>query len=175
LEEAIGIFNMSATKKDDLQVSSSDETGSGSELDSQPFKDRVKTKSDNDLTPPTLLDLATRETIRMESALGDAILRFFRIRKGPRGDQYDLDVMATQPSIWDSENIEEYKKLYIHPKWENASAFDPSFRWTFREENQVRRKVDWKIMVSLSQGTSKTSEHILTTHTRFGSVSCSQL
>jgi hypothetical protein len=84
----------------------------------------------------------------MEAAMGDAILRFLRIRKGPKGDEYDLDAIATQPSIWDSNNIEEYKKLYIHPKWENASAFDPSFRWTFREENQVRRKVDWKIMVS---------------------------
>lgn len=28
------------------------------------------------------------------------------------------------------------------------SAFDPNFRWTWREENSVRRKVDWKIMVS---------------------------
>lgn len=55
--------------------------------------------------------------------------------------------VATQPSIWDSEHIEEYKELYVHPNWENLAAFDPGFRWTFREENQVRRKVDWKIMV----------------------------
>jgi hypothetical protein len=55
--------------------------------------------------------------------------------------------IATQPSIWDSENLEEYKSLYIHPKWENWSAFDPSFRWAWREERAVRRKVDWKIMV----------------------------
>lgn len=43
--------------------------------------------------------------------------------------------------------MEEYKKLYIHPKWENLSAFDPKFRWTHREERAVRRKVDLKIMV----------------------------
>lgn len=55
--------------------------------------------------------------------------------------------IATQPSIWDSANVEEYKKRYIHPQWENWSAFDPSFRWTWREERAVRRKVDWKIMV----------------------------
>ena len=55
--------------------------------------------------------------------------------------------MATQPSIWDSENIEEYRALYIHPQWENLSAFDPSYRWTWRQEREVRRKVDWKIMV----------------------------
>lgn len=55
--------------------------------------------------------------------------------------------IATQPSIWDSENVEEYKDLYIHQQWENRSAFDPKFRWTWREERAVRRKVDWKIMV----------------------------
>jgi hypothetical protein len=111
--------------------------------------------------------LATRETERTEAVLGDAILRFFRIRKGPKKDQYDLDAVrtsayhlrgvdadmtkiATQPSIWDSDKLEEYKDLYIHPQWENRSAFDPGFRWTWREERAVRRKVDWKIMVSFN-------------------------
>ncbi|GKT51944.1 putative triacylglycerol lipase [Colletotrichum spaethianum] len=99
--------------------------------------------------PPTAPALATQETQRMEAALGDAILRFLRIRKGPKAEVYDLDAskVATQASIWDSENVEEYKSLYIHPQWENWSAFDPSFRWTWREERAVRRKVDWKIMV----------------------------
>ncbi|KAK7431664.1 hypothetical protein QQZ08_001883 [Neonectria magnoliae] len=112
------------------------------------------------LTPAPAL--ATQENQRMEAALGDAILRFLRIRKGPKGDEYDLDAswtycarftadlteIATQPSIWDSsETIDEYKELYIHPQWENRSAFDPGFRWTWREEKEVRRSVDWKIMV----------------------------
>ncbi|CCF37160.1 major facilitator superfamily transporter [Colletotrichum higginsianum] len=100
-----------------------------------------------DAAPPTAPALATQENQRMEAALGDAILRFFRIRKGPKGDEYDLDAIATQPSIWDSENVEEYKSLYIHPQWENWSAFDPNFRWTWREERETRRKVDWKIML----------------------------
>ncbi|PVI06677.1 major facilitator superfamily transporter [Periconia macrospinosa] len=91
--------------------------------------------------------LAAQETQKMEAVMGDAILRFLRIRKGPKSEQYDLDAIATQPSIWDNENVEELKRLYIHPKWENLSAFDPSFRWTWREERAVRRKVDWKIMV----------------------------
>jgi hypothetical protein len=66
------------------------------------------------------------------------------------GKLANLVQIATQPSIWDSENIEEYKRLYIHPKWENWSAFDPSFRWTWRDERAVRRKVDWKVMASVS-------------------------
>ncbi|KAI4865708.1 major facilitator superfamily transporter [Hypoxylon rubiginosum] len=104
-------------------------------------------KDPNNLLPPTPPGLATGEGQRMESVLGDAILRFLGIRKGPKGDVYDLDGIATQPSIWDSEHVEEYKERYIHPQWENWSAFDPKFRWTWREERAVRRKVDWKIMV----------------------------
>ncbi|PKS10116.1 hypothetical protein jhhlp_001866 [Lomentospora prolificans] len=100
--------------------------------------------------PPLAQPLATQENQRMEAALGDAVLRFLRIRKGPKGEKYDLDAIATQPSIWDSENVEEYKDRYIHPKWENMDAFDPNFRWTWREENAARRKVDWKIMASLT-------------------------
>ncbi|OTB07577.1 hypothetical protein M426DRAFT_240780 [Hypoxylon sp. CI-4A] len=100
-----------------------------------------------DLTPPTPLALAAKEGERMESALGDAVLRFLRIRKGPKNRVYDLDAIATQPSLWDSENVEEFKQRYIHPQWENLAAFDPGFRWTWREERAVRRKVDWKIML----------------------------
>ncbi|OHF02523.1 major facilitator superfamily transporter [Colletotrichum orchidophilum] len=100
-----------------------------------------------DAASPTAPPLATQQTQRMEATMGDAILRFFKIRKGPRAEEYDLDAIATQPSIWDSEKVEEYKSLYIHPQWENWAAFDPSFRWTWREERAVRRKVDWKIMV----------------------------
>lgn len=139
---------MSATKPS-FQISPIEESDSPSDRTSFQSKDQVDKKNGVDATPLDPTGLATRETVRMEAALGDAILRFFRIRKGPKADQYDLDAVATQPSIWDSENLEEYKQLYIHPKWENSEAFDPSFRWTFREENQVRRKVDWKIMVCL--------------------------
>ncbi|KAF3008722.1 hypothetical protein E8E13_009736 [Curvularia kusanoi] len=95
----------------------------------------------------TITNLATSEVQRSEALLGDYVLRFLRIRKGPKKDIFDLDTVATQPSIWDNENVEELKRLHIHPKWENWSAFDPSFRWTWREENAIRRKVDWKIMV----------------------------
>ncbi|KAI0173086.1 MFS general substrate transporter [Hypoxylon sp. FL1284] len=107
----------------------------------------IDEKSPIDLGTSTPIGLATQETQRTESALGDALLRFLRLRKGPKGDEYDPDAIATQPSIWDSENVEEYKERYIHPKWENWSAFDPKFRWTWREEKAVRRKVDWKIII----------------------------
>ena len=124
------------------------------------------------LKTATVTNLATAETQRSETALGDYVLRLLRIRKRHNKENFDLDAVcvvhtisiilimgwgsmtkltrekvATQPSIWDRENVEELKRLHIHPRWENWSAFDPSFRWSWREENAVRRKVDWKIMV----------------------------
>ncbi|KAI1459662.1 MFS general substrate transporter [Annulohypoxylon moriforme] len=118
-----------------------------SDHDSGKSHEGSEEKQPIEVTTPTAPALATQEPQRVEGALGDAVLRFFRIRKGPKNEEFDLDAIATQPSIWDSENVEEYKELYIHPQWENWSAFDPKFRWTWREERAVRRKVDWKIMV----------------------------
>ncbi|GKT57560.1 major facilitator superfamily transporter [Colletotrichum tofieldiae] len=46
-----------------------------------------------DSAPPTAPALATQETQRMEAAMGDAILRFLRIRKGPKDEEYDLDAV----------------------------------------------------------------------------------
>ena len=139
-------------------------TSTASYHDDHDSKSDVDTKQHVKQTA-TVTNLATVETQRTEAALGDYVLRLLRIRKGPKGDLYDLDAVsfsrsnkvdepctdhaqvATQPSIWDNNNVEELKNLYIHPQWENWSAFDPGFRWSWREENAVWRKVDWKIMV----------------------------
>lgn len=90
--------------------------------------------------------LATQSAAKMEAGLGDRVLRLLRLRRGPKVEPLDLDAIATQPSIWDMDGVEEYKSRYIHAEWENWSAFDPKFRWTWREERAVRRKIDWKIM-----------------------------
>ncbi|KAI8954149.1 major facilitator superfamily transporter [Xylaria longipes] len=128
-------------------VSSPNDSDSASEPRKSRSQESIESKHAGGPASPLAPALAAEGSERMESALGDALLRLLRIRKGPKNGGFDLDATATQPSIWDSENIEEYKALYIHPQWENYSAFDPSFRWTYREENAVRHKVDWKIMV----------------------------
>jgi hypothetical protein len=62
-----------------------DDYGSSSGTDSkQPVKETA-----------TITNLATAETQRMDAALGDYVLRFLRIRKGPRKDLYDLDAVRT--------------------------------------------------------------------------------
>ena len=50
-------------------------------------------------------DATLQQNPRMESVLGDAVLRFLRIRNGPKLNSHDPDAIATRPSIWDSENI----------------------------------------------------------------------
>lgn len=71
---------------------SSDHGGLGS-------KSAVDDKVTVDAAPPTAPALATQQTQRMEAAMGDAILRFFRIRKGPKAEEYDLDAVSISAHV----------------------------------------------------------------------------
>ena len=84
----------------------------------------------------------------------DAFLKFFRLR-GKHRDSEALDDVATQPSVYDGPHAGFYQP---RADWEvsltkldpslidqNIEAFDPSFRWTWREEKRAIRKVDWKV------------------------------
>ena len=58
---------------------------------------------------------------------------------------YDPDAIATQPSVFDNpDTAEDY---WPGDDWENFHRFDPDERWTWREEYQLIRKIDLKIMV----------------------------
>ncbi|KAI0347970.1 MFS general substrate transporter [Trametopsis cervina] len=56
-----------------------------------------------------------------------------------------LDAVATQPSVFDDPTtLDVYRPP---PQYENAHRFDPLFRWTWKEELAVVRKIDLRIMV----------------------------
>lgn len=113
--------------------------------------------------------LAERTAVDSDSSITASLARFLRLRKRKAFD--GLDEVATQPSVYDTEQAAHYTP---RADWENISAFDPLFRcvlvtalshrdsrltrpcfapslsWTWREEKSAVRKVDWKIFVRLA-------------------------
>lgn len=72
----------------------------------------------------------------------DTVIRFFTLRNKHLDTEF-LDDIATQPSVYDGEQAHHYQP---RDDWENIEAFDPTFRWTWREEITAIRKVDWKVL-----------------------------
>ena len=57
----------------------------------------------------------------------------------------DLDSVATQPSVFDDPVLAPY---YWPPQtWENYENWDVNIRWTWREEKEIVRIVDRKVLV----------------------------
>ncbi|KAG6821104.1 hypothetical protein H0H93_006443 [Arthromyces matolae] len=57
----------------------------------------------------------------------------------------DLDSTATRRSIYDDPDLGKY--YWPKASYENLHRFDPKARWTWREQNAVVRKIDWKVML----------------------------
>lgn len=57
----------------------------------------------------------------------------------------DLDGIATTRSVFDDPDLAKFYQP--RPDHENIHRFDVNERWTYREEQAVRRKIDWKIFL----------------------------
>ena len=55
-----------------------------------------------------------------------------------RSEKKNPDGIATQPSVYD--NPAQAVHYQPHPEYENLHRFDPSFRWTWDEENVSFRR-----------------------------------
>ncbi|KAH8109449.1 allantoate permease [Phellopilus nigrolimitatus] len=85
--------------------------------------------STDDLAPP--LDEKARFTD----------LLFHRGRLQPD----DLNAIATRRSVYDDPKLS--KHYWPTEKYENLHRFSPDARWTYREEQAIVRKIDWRIML----------------------------
>lgn len=103
--------------------------------------DLSRDSSDINLGTLKLADRTTAYHIS-RGPITDAVTNFFSV-KGKGKDTSALDDIATQPSVYDGPHASHYQP---RADWENIEAFDPSFRWTWREEKRALRKVDWKVL-----------------------------
>ncbi|KAG1859532.1 allantoate permease [Suillus subalutaceus] len=64
----------------------------------------------------------------------------------------DPDAIATRRSVFDDRDLAPH--YWPKKEYENLHRFDPTARWTYREEKALVRKLDWKIMLMAAIGFS---------------------
>jgi hypothetical protein len=104
--------------------------------------DLINEKAESEISHSSTLASRPNAYPTKRGPVTDAVVNFFSLRRKDRDTEL-LDDIATQPSVFDTEQAEHYQP---RADWENIEAFDPTFRWTWREEAKALRKVDWKVL-----------------------------
>ncbi|KAF8551765.1 allantoate permease [Imleria badia] len=104
----------------------------------------------SEATPPSSptvdLDLVDEEEEQPTSNWAKALL-------GKRTKlHHDPDAIATRRSVFDDLHLAPF--YWPKKDYENIHRFDPSARWTYREQKALLRKIDWKIMFIAAVGFS---------------------
>ncbi|KAK0655033.1 major facilitator superfamily domain-containing protein [Cercophora newfieldiana] len=88
---------------------------------------------------------ATAALIGPGGALGEPEVRRGSWFSSDKGKEQDADGIATQRSVFDDPDLAG--QYLPRSDWENIHRFDPNARWTWREEQALVRRIDWKIML----------------------------
>lgn len=121
--------NMSANASPVIEVADGTRTTRSHDIDTKTPSFEVDSPKED------ISDLAEPQDTTKSVGFWEALTR----RNTPR----DLDSIATERSVFDDPNLAPF---YQPPaEYENVHRFDPQERWTYREEQRVRRKTDIRI------------------------------
>lgn len=111
---------------------------------------KLKTDSDEDLDNLRERILAQQNEERQNQNLlqQEAPILPFTQFYGRKNKDFDIDAVATQPSVYDNDAIAAYFKP--HERYENKHRFDPKFRWTWREELPLINRMDLKSKITVA-------------------------
>ncbi|KAI0064887.1 allantoate permease [Artomyces pyxidatus] len=90
---------------------------------------------------PVDVDTSADDLVEPEEEGRTRVTEFLLGRRKP----VDLDAIATRRSVFDNPTLA--KHYWPTDRYENLHRFNPNARWTYREEQALVRKLDWRVML----------------------------